>query len=404
MIQGCAESGLALASSHHSIHSHFLAQFWRPSYPVIGPMSNASQFLKTVANWRLLERAANWQFLDGTDELERLLGKPPRPLSLTATVEERLVLPTYSSRWEAAAVAAHRCLSLPFQLLGRARRRSLEFQGEMTVIVEIGREKLIRPLTSRLFGELPAAVLVQLRSVWSPSALPEAASGDVVIAEVHRWMAERFRRAGWLIVPQAVRWHGDLATILSSPGFRESLANARKQGFRIEQTASAADWDYFYSEMLEPQASAPHSSVWLPSSRLLAELAHAGSLHLITRGGERVAGVCTVPLRESLWLAVSAVRQGHPALIQQGVDFALFALIIEWARAQGYHRIDAGRTSPFLKDGLQQFNRMWGLVPAVDPLSHVAAIWVGSAVVQRAFALQPAMVEDGLGLRSYVGE
>jgi hypothetical protein len=55
-------------------------------------------------------------------------------------------------------------------------------------------------------------------------------------------------------------------------------------------------------------------------------------------------------------------------------------------------------------DGLQQFKRGWGLSPFPDPLSLVAAVWVGSDVVRQAFAQQPVLAESGAGLRVYTGE
>src|SRR5688500_7300952 len=100
-------------------------------------------------------------------------------------------------------------------------------------------------------------------------------------------------------------------------------------------------------------------------------------------------------LRSSRW---------RPELLRQGAGFAVIALTIEWARAQGYRALDAGRTGPFLNDGLQQFKRRWGLAPVVDPLAHVAAVWLGSNAARLAFAREPVLVENGAALRVYAGE
>lgn len=328
--------------------------------------------------------------------------------SLAAEVEERLLVPAYSSRWAFAPIVAHRGLSLPLQLIGQMRRRSVTFAGAPVNIVEIGREKQIRELCSRLFGELPPPIFKLRRALWSPAALAGESDADIILAEVHRWMAPRFRRAGWLTVPSSVRWVGELATIPPpdrSHGLRENLRKLRKQGFQIEQTDAPKDWDEFYTEMVGPQALARHGpAAWLPSRRLIAEFAQAGTLHLITRGGERVAGICTIPRGDTLWFALSGVRHGNPALLKDGAGFAILALTIEWARAQGYRRLDAGRTGPFTNDGLQQFKRRWGFVPIPDPLSHLVAVRINAAAVRQAFARAPVLTEDWRGLRAYAGE
>ena len=298
-------------------------------------------------------------------------------------------------------------MALPFQLAGRARRRTLTFAGERLELVEIGREKLLRPLGTRLFGELPAAVQDATRALWSPAALAGENGAALVLAEVHRWMAERFRREGWLLVPQSVRWQGQLDHIPPqdcSHGLLENMRKVKRQGFVLEQSVSAGDWGEFYDVMVGPQALARHgSTAWVPSRQLMKEFSEAGILHFITRNGERVAGICTVPRGDTLWLAISGVRHGDPALLRQGAGFAILSLTIEWARRHGFRALDAGRTGPFINDGLQQFKRKWGLAPVPDPLAHLAAVRVHSEAVAQAFAREPVLVEDGAGLRAYAG-
>ena len=335
-----------------------------------------------------------------------MAGVPTR--SLPGAIEERLLVPAYSSRWSRAPIMAHRGLALPFQLAGRVRKRTVTFAGEQLQLVEIGREKLLRPLGTRLFGKLPAAVQGVTRAVWSPAALAHEGSADLVLAEVHRWMADRFRREGWLLVPQSVRWQGELAHIPPrdcSHGLLENLRKVKRQGFALEQSTSPGDWEEFYDVMVGPQALARHgATAWVPSVQLMKEFSAAGILHFITRDGERVAGICTLPRGDTLWLAISGVRQGDPALLRQGAGVAIFSLTIEWARSQGFRTLDAGRTGPFINDGLQQFKRKWGLAPVPDPLAHLAAIRINSDAAAQAFAREPVLMEAEFGLRAYAGQ
>lgn len=327
--------------------------------------------------------------------------------SFAARLEERLLVPAYSSRWAFAPIAAHRSLSLPLQLVGQMRQRSFVFQGASVKLIELGREKLIRGVVTHLFGDLPLPTVQERRALWNPAIALEQ-DADIILAEVHRWMASRFRRAGWVIVPSSVRWLGELATIPPpdrSHGLKENLRKLRKYGFQIEQSSAAEDWDTFYSEMVQPQALARHGSVaWLPSRSFISELARSGTLHFITQGGERVAGICTIPRGSTLWLAISGVRHGNAGLLKAGAGFATLALTIEWARGQGYRRLDAGRTGPFTNDGLQQFKRRWGLVPVPDPLAHLVAVRLNSVEARQAFARSPVLTEAESGLVAYAGE
>jgi Acetyltransferase (GNAT) domain len=327
--------------------------------------------------------------------------------SLAARVEERLIIPSYASRWAFAPISAHRTMSLPLQLVGEAHRRVVHIGGRRIELVGIGREKLIDPLCARLFGELPVPRSEGRRLTWSPGGLTHL-EADMVVAEVHRWMAPRFRRAGWLIVPSSVRWYGDVASVPPLEPSRSLLANLekiRKHGFSLLQATGPEDWAEFYETMVEPQARARHGSrVWVPSAAFRRKLAQRGTLHLVVENGVRVAGGCTVPNGETLWFPLMGVRAGDPQLLHRGASVAALALPLEWARQQNYRRFDLGRTGPFLNDGLHQYKRNWGFVPVPDPLTHVMAVWLGSAAAREAFRRQPVLTEDGVGLRTYAGD
>ena len=316
-------------------------------------------------------------------------------------------MPTYASRWAPATIAAHRGMALPLQLVGQVHRWSVPFGGTTIHLAGIGRKKLIEPLYLRLFGELPEPTRGTRRMLWSPALLANIGA-DMVVAEVHRWMAPRFRRSGWVIVPQAVRWQGELAQMPPAQPQRsllEDLRKIRQNGFTISQTTALEDWEEFYTEMVQPQARVRHgATAWLPSRRLMDEFATEGTLHFINQGGVRVAGACSLRRGDTLWLPLSGIRGGDPLLLRQGAGAAVLALTLDWARAAGYHRVDAGRTGPFINDGLHQFKRKWGLSPTRDPLAHVAAVWVGTAAARQAFARQPVLAEDEAALRIYAGE
>ncbi|MGZ8391253.1 MAG: hypothetical protein ACXWWK_00280 [Gemmatimonadales bacterium] len=326
--------------------------------------------------------------------------------SLAAKVEERLLIPSYASRWAFAPISAHRTMSLPLQLVGQAQRRTVQFGATQIEVLGVGRRKLIDPVCARLFGDLPAPRSEGRQFAWSPSGLTYFES-DLVVAEVHRWMAARFRRAGWLILPSSVRWHGDLASVPPRQPSRSLLANLakiRKHNFSLIQASGPEDWAEFYETMVEPQAWARHgATAWLPSRAFRKQLAQRGTLHLVVENGVRIAGACTISHGEILWFPLISVRHGDPQLLQRGASVAALALPLEWARSQNYRRVDLGRTGPFVNEGLQHYKRKWGFVPVPDPLTHVTAVWIGSEAAREAFRREPVLVEDEAGLRTYAG-
>ena len=314
-------------------------------------------------------------------------------------------MPTYASRWSPLSVAAHRVLAFPLQLRGPMRRRVVESAGREIAVLEIGRAKLTEPISARLFGDLPPPEYGAARSLRDPTAAAGAA--HLVIAEVHRWLAPRFREAGWIVVPDRVRWHGDLAKLPPperSDSLKRDLRKVRSKGFTLEQGGGAADWVEFTTRMLAPHARARFGDhAWLPSPYLQRRFRERGQLHFVVQGGKRLGGLCSLRYGDTLWLALGGVRDGDPALLRAGVGVAIYTLGFEWARRQGCTRVDAGRTSPFLGDGVQQYKRKWGLTAASDPLAHLAGVWVGSDAGRLAFAREPVLAEGDGGLWLYAG-
>ena len=322
-----------------------------------------------------------------------------------AVLEERLLVPTYASHWSPLTVAAHRMLALPLQLRGPIRRRVVESGGREITVLETGRAKVTEVLCARLFGELPAPEYGAPRSLRDPRAA--AGSAHLVVSEVHRWLAPRFRRAGWIVVPNQVRWQGGLAMLpppVASHSLKNDLRKLRSRGFTLEQAGGAADWEEFATRMLAPHTAARFGDDgWLPSPYLMRRFRARGQLHFVIQGGVRVGGLCSLRCGETLWLPLSGVRDGDPALLRAGVSVAAYALGFEWGRQQGCTRVDVGRTSPFLGDGVQQYKRKWGLVPVPDPLAHLTAVWVGSDAARLAFAREPVLAEGDGGLWLYTG-
>jgi hypothetical protein len=285
------------------------------------------------------------------------------------------------------------------------RRRVVAPGGREITLLEIGRAKATEPLCARLFGELPAPEYGASRSLRDPGAA--AGRAHLVVAEVHRWLAPRFRRAGWVVVPGHVRWEGDLAQLPPperSRSLKDDLRKVRSRGFTLEQAGGEADWDEFTARMLAPHASARFGDgAWLPSPYLKRRIRERGQLHFVRHGEARVGGFCSLHSGGTAWLPLCGVRDGDPALLRAGVSTAVYALGFEWARGQGCTRVDMGRTSPFLHDGVQQYKRKWGLTAVADPLAHLTAVWIGSDAARLAFAQQPVLAEGERGLWIYAG-
>lgn len=330
-----------------------------------------------------------------------------------AAIEERFLVPAYASPRAALWIAGHAGLALPLQLAGRVRRYVARVGDDALRVVTVGRMKHCTPPLERWLGDLEprvSAAPARWRSAWHPGAL-SALDADIIAVEVHRWLAPRYARAGWAVIPDAVRWLGDPRAIpTAKPGrsVGNDLRAIVKYGYTLEiaDTPTPADWDEFYSAMVLPHARRRFATdSWHPSDRLRREFAAAGHLHFVQRDGVRVAGICAIATGNRLWYPLLGVRADNPDLLRQGATAAALVLSFRWAREHGFEHADLGRTSSFLSDGVHRFKRKWGLQPARDPLAHRVALWVhrASEGLRRILEREPVLIETAAGLETFAG-
>jgi GNAT superfamily N-acetyltransferase len=340
--------------------------------------------------------------------------------SLLAAVEERWLVPAYSSPRAPVWVAAHEWLTVPFRLQGEVRRYEWPFAGQRLTVVTAGApgrlrqfaERITGPLTEASLGASLDAPVSARRALWRPAPLADSctdAGADLVVAQIHRWAAPRFRRAGWHVIPSAVRWHGELARIPPSPcsnSLRDDLRKVRRYGYQVEAAETATDWDEFYATMVVPQAERRFGdAAWIPSPAFLRTLRKAGVLLFVCRAGARVGGFCLVPSGDRVWCPLLGTLAGDESLRREGVLAAVYAFAVDWAKRRGYRIFDMGRTSPFASDGIAAYKRKWGLAPVPDPLSALFAVKLGAhPAAAEMFAREPVTVETERGLATFAGE
>lgn len=322
---------------------------------------------------------------------------------LVAAVEERFLVPACTSRHARRWVAGHRALSWPLMLRGGDVAEYAARIGADTVrVATVGRGKRFDDWIARLGAEhVPSAP--RRASVRAPAALA-AVDADLVLAHIHRWSAESFRAAGWHTIPSAVRWQA--AAVEAPPlrpcrSLRSDFKLFERHGYVHELGGAASDWGEFFDLMVEPEAQARFASrAWVPSPHLRRELVARGTLHFVRLGDVRVAGCCAVPTAEGAWLPVSGVRHGDPALLAKGAGSAALAATLRWARENGYRRLDLGRTTPFLDDGVARVKRKWGFRPVPEPLAHLIAVRIrpGCAPALALLRRHPVHVETATGL------
>jgi hypothetical protein len=86
-----------------------------------------------------------------------------------------------------------------------------------------------------------------------------------------------------------------------------------------------------------------------------------GELLFVKRGAESVSGLLLLYESQGPFLWCLGVKQGDEDYVKAGALAALYHFSFQHLRAQGYRQVNLGATRAFLKDGVLQFKRKWGL-------------------------------------------
>lgn len=329
--------------------------------------------------------------------------------SLLADAEERFLVPMLASRMPGLWRELYAGLTFPFFLSGTARRWEIELDGGSARLTGVGPAKRLRAL-ERITGPLGPAMSAGSGewSRWNPSTY-QRESADLIAVSIHPAAAPRFQRAGWVIMPDVVRWVGSLHSIpplQPNRSMRHDLHRIERFGGAIEPAGSTGDWQEFFGAMVEPQARGRFGeSAWIPRHSFRRTLTNRGTLLFVTRQGQRVAGITLLRCsNERVWIPLIAIRNGDPSLLNEGAMAAAVAGALDWARSHGYRTIDAGRTSPMINDGVHRSKVKWGYRPVPDPMAHLLALRIDRrcAPLVAALAREPFLQWSAASLHRFV--
>lgn len=303
-----------------------------------------------------------------------------------------------SSRPEVWA-SVHAALSAPFLIMRPARRYLGQAGGESVRIACVGREARFRRLLKESGGAEPVGV-DRRRSLWAPSALARL-DADLVAVEIHRWAAESFRREGWSILPQTVRWCAaavDVPPPRPSRSLKSDLRLIAARGYSLEIRRDGAAWREFLCRMVVPFLQRRFGQRTLHASpALVRKVAADGEILFVVENGQRLAGVAVLVSGTRLWVPLLGVWDGDVELVRRGVIAAAYRFVIERAHETGMRTLDLGRTTPYLDQGLAWYKAKWGFTPQRDVMAPLVAIRVDPSHqgLQDLLRNHPLLVDTG---------
>ena len=275
------------------------------------------------------------------------------------------LVPTYASRWSPLSVAAHRMLALP----APAARSSAPARGGVGRPGDRGagdRSRQGDRATLRRPVRRAARAGIRRSSARSdiPPPRPERPTSWSRKCTAGSRRASAARAGSWC--PAMCAGRGALAELpppQASHSLKDDLRKVRAKGFTLEH----ADGSGGVGGVHDPDAGAPRQRAvrrrcLVPVA--LSAAAFPGARPSCTSWSTTAsgsAGSARCGAGGPCGFRSSACETATPRCSAPVSAVATYALGFEWARRQGCTRVDMGRTSPFLHDGVQQYKRKWGL-------------------------------------------
>lgn len=158
-------------------------------------------------------------------------------------------------------------------------------------------------------------------------------------------------------------WFEDIARQMkASEHVKSDLRRIRKNGLGYEVTRGTEAITDFYHRMYRPHTWRAHGNEAVPHSlETMLSKAPRSDLLLITRDGQILAGEMIVYEPEGPHFWCSGVVDGNQDYVKAGALAALYYYRYVYLSEKGYDKVYVGASRAFLRDGVFQYKKKWGM-------------------------------------------
>ena len=250
----------------------------------------------------------------------------------------------------------------------RGRERSA---GQPISILMLGRNKRMLYLLSAVFAGEPEQLNLGNISSFSSRRIIENHKPDMVIWRTDSIVRRFGRKQDVLALPEWISFcrdeppdfenatkFGDLNREL-----RSNIVKLHKNAFSYRISDNIKDFNLFYYDMYLPYVKKRYdnSAIICRKNTLKKYFNHGGRLIFIEKDDEKIAGALCYTTKNTAYFHKLGVINGEIKYLRVGAITALYYFWMDWARNNGYKRIDFGAARPFIRDGIFKFKRKWGM-------------------------------------------
>jgi hypothetical protein len=236
-----------------------------------------------------------------------------------------------------------------------------------TTALYVGSEHSLHQFASRVFSQ-PFKIAHKGQFPFRCAAsFSSACSAEMIAIEVEKPFARRYSERGFLLLPN-VCFVLDLRKSMHEITRRMSKRRKRdlkkieesRYTYTVHRQDSEA-FEFFYWKMYLPHAMKRFDKGAYIRTFLELRILYAlnGGIVMVEKDGQPHAGFLFQSQGKTLLARSLGVYEGNREL-SRASEAALFYLV-GWAKAKGIELLDDGVSVPFLKDGVFEYKKEWGM-------------------------------------------
>jgi len=245
--------------------------------------------------------------------------------------------------------------------------------GNSLTTLFLGDERGVLFFSDLLFSEEPVKESLGKVFVWKIKARLnlEIPGTDLIFIKMDGLLSRFLPRKGFIIIPEWILFMMDLSrprqevwnlSRNKNKTLGENLNKIKKQNYSYEMTRDPSKFEYFYHQMYLPHAWKRFGKVTvLTNFRDMEKAFKKGQLLLIKRGNEYVSGNILKIDHDTVFSVSLGIKEGKIEYLKQGASTACYYFTILWAKERGYRWVDFGHCRSFLKDGVFNYKKRWGM-------------------------------------------
>ena len=237
--------------------------------------------------------------------------------------------------------------------------------GEHLSVIYMGREGQMNYIKNLIFKGNCKEKYIEKRSFWHLFHLIKNLSKcSLIIIEGHCQDYKSDTEKGEFFIPLWLQGSVNIPLVATNRSIKSDLKKIRKYQLEYVVTKELNQFHDFFYNMYLPYIKNRHQNrALLMSYDIMIQRAKDKTceLLLVKKDNEPIAGMVIVFEKNHPRLWSLGVKDGNPSHVKIGVVAATYYFSSLYLVGRGYEKMHTGSSRAFLKDGVLQFKKKWGM-------------------------------------------